>query len=105
MTTLNRTGKMPTTALERLAGLKHDLAGLSAIPWSLVESWIAKATPVIRQDWPEHFGDFCEYAKRPRMQVTMGVIRAQKSQLEKEMMPENSRRFISARDNLLSFLD
>jgi len=65
---------MPTTAIERLIALKQKLEGLSADPWSNIESWIAKATPVMRRDWPDHSGDFQRAAATPRWKIHVGAI-------------------------------
>jgi len=57
---------MATTALERLTALKQELQELAADPWSNVEAWTAKATPIVRRDWPDHIDDFQKAAKPPQ---------------------------------------
>ena len=37
---------------------RQELEKLPPQPWSDIESWVAKTTPLIRKFWPEHFEDF-----------------------------------------------
>lgn len=50
----------------RLFSLKDELVGLEAQPWGKIQSWIAKATPIVRSDWPEHLDAFREVAAEPK---------------------------------------
>jgi len=94
---------MPTTALERLSALKQELEGLSAEPWSTIESWTAKATPIIRRDWPDYFDDFRQAAATPRWKVHAGAVPGD----NEETRADRSNRAIasSSKDKLLRFLD
>ena len=53
-----------------LSDLKDELVRLEAQPWGNVESWIAKATPIVRSDWPEHLGDFRNVTLEPKWAKT-----------------------------------
>jgi Predicted nucleotide-binding protein containing TIR-like domain len=94
---------MPTTALEGLTGLKQELQGIPADPWSNVESWIAKATPIIRRDWPDHSSDFLRAAATPRWKVHVGAIVSDTD----ETSAKRANRVIasSGKQKLLNFLD
>jgi predicted nucleotide-binding protein len=103
---------MATTLLERLTALKQELEGVPAEPWHNVESWIAKATPIIRRDWPEHFEDFKQAAATPRwtaLPIAIGRNEAanQAALAEHRSITTHSNRAIAnaAKDKLLRFLD
>ena len=57
---------MNDSHIERLFSLKGELEQMSVEPWANIESWIAKATPVIRTDWSDFIGDFQEVVAEPR---------------------------------------
>ena len=64
---------MKNDNLKRLFGLRNELAQIQ-VPeypnklWPIIQSWVAKATPIIRHDWPEHVDDF--------QKVTAKIVRA-----------------------------
>ena len=94
---------MPTTAIEHLTALKQELDGLPAEPWSNIESWIAKATPVVRRDWPDHSDDFQRAAATPHWKVHVGAIGP--DNVETRATIANRAIAGSAKDKLLNFLD
>lgn len=57
---------MAITPLTRLVALKQELQDINPEPWSNIEAWTAKATPIIRRDWSDHFEDFQKAAKSPQ---------------------------------------
>jgi hypothetical protein len=104
---------MLMTALDRLTSLKQELDGLPTEPWTNVESWIAKATPVIRRDWSDHFTDFKQAAATPdwtaALPVPFGRNEAEfrANIARKTVVETTSNRGIanSAKDKLLKFID
>jgi hypothetical protein len=50
----------------RLHSLKNELLSVPTFPWNHTEAWIAKAKPIVRNDWPEHIDDFQSVTKAPR---------------------------------------
>jgi predicted nucleotide-binding protein len=112
---LLRESAMATTPLERLTTLKQELQDLAAEPWSNVEAWIAKTTPVMRRDWPDHFDDFLKAAKTPQwtaLPFAFGGFRRDAAEDQATFARTNaidaaSNRAIanSAKDKLLKFLE
>lgn len=56
--------------INRLAKLRDELAEITTpnypnMFWSLINSWIAKATPIICRDWNEFLDDFQKIAVKP----------------------------------------
>ena len=49
-----------------MLALKEELIKTSSFPWSDIGCWVAKATPVIRNDWLNFYEDFAEVAAEPR---------------------------------------
>ena len=56
---------MADAARQHLSNLRDELARLEAYPWSNVESWTAKATPIVRLNWPKDLDDFRRVTKTP----------------------------------------
>ena len=61
---------MSSNKISRLLGLQEDLIQLPDAmqpenPWARVEAWIAKATTIIRNDWPDSLEDFEKVSKKP----------------------------------------
>jgi len=57
--------------IARISNLKEELAQITepTYPtelWPQIKSWIAKATPVIRRDWPDFLDDFQTVAVEPK---------------------------------------
>ena len=43
---------------QRLFSLWKELGGLDPWPWSNIAAWTAKATSIIRSDWPDFLDSF-----------------------------------------------
>lgn len=56
---------MADATRHNLCNLKDELARLVAYPWSNIESWVAKATPIIRRNWPGDLDDFRKLTRTP----------------------------------------
>ncbi len=61
-----RRNEMTSDAHQRLRGLKDELASLEPWPWNNIAAWSAKATPIIRRDWPDDLDDFRKLIAEPR---------------------------------------
>lgn len=93
----------------RLSCLKEELVGLEAQPWGNIQSWIAKATPIVRSDWQEHLDAFREVAAEPKWIRP----RAKLSELQRGVTPtpnasdiaKNKEKAETAKRNILGFID
>ena len=100
-----------TTPFERLVSLKKELEALSTDPWSRIEAWIVKATPIIRSDWPDHLQDFQKQAapQWTALPIAFGRDKAENHArvAETHAIEAQSNRSIAttAMQNLLQFLD
>jgi hypothetical protein len=98
---------MNNDRIQRLSNLRQELEDLPAEPWSGIKSWVAKAIPVLRNDWPSFFSDFQQVARDPKWAFLPRVggdegynIRARTS--EQTM---NKARAENAKQEVISFLD
>ena len=48
-----------------LKRLREELSQKNAEPWENIARWTAKATPIIRKDWPNFFQDFQKISREP----------------------------------------
>lgn len=108
---------MKNDRFTRLSNLRNELAQIE-VPeypdglWSLIKSWIVKATPIIRRDWPEHIGDF-QKATPEIGQVRVVSYITDRSGITFEMTEQESRRQLEmdnaeakeVQQNALGFLD
>jgi predicted nucleotide-binding protein len=89
--------------------MKNELSSLTALPWSNIEAWVAKATPVVRHDWPEHLKAFQRTAAKPKWCVPFGIAHigsaASASHNDHVVRDENARRAEAGKRSLLNFLD
>ena len=95
---------MESTAQRRLSAIRDELASLEVEPWSSIGSWIAKATPIIRADWPDHLDYFARIAVRPRRVVSMACLAGQRAPTPEEYAA-NRLKADEAKARLLSFCD
>jgi hypothetical protein len=79
---------------QRLYSLWKELGGLDPWPWSNIEAWSAKATQIIRSDWPDSLDAFSKTiaASRSAIEATEGVDAPKQSAQQ-------------AKEQILSFLD
>jgi predicted nucleotide-binding protein len=98
---------MVDAAHQRLSDLKDELARLAAYPWSNVESWTAKATPMIRRDWPDDLDDFRKVTKKPLFPVSLSAMRegredCRDAEANRSLAEEAKARILSFLDGLLA---
>jgi len=103
---------MNTDRIARLSALREELAQIT-VPvypdksWPLVQSWIAKATAVIRNDWPDFFDDFQKVTAKPNgggivfMRQNFTIDEQEHRRLWKISNEETK----EIQQNVLSFLD
>lgn len=65
---------MTSDAYQRLSRLKDELSSLEPWPWNNIAAWSAKATPIIRADWPDHFDQFRKEIAEPRWTVVVSAL-------------------------------
>ncbi|QDU94106.1 hypothetical protein [Lignipirellula cremea] len=56
---------------DQLNKLKVQLLDVTEYPWSNIESWIAKAAPIIKQGWAKHSEEFEKARKKPRQYIVL----------------------------------
>lgn len=95
---------MEEIAHARLSALRDELVPLEVEPWSSISAWVAKATPIIRSDWPNHFDDFGRLAVRPRTLVSAACLAGKCGPTPREDAA-NRQRADEAKARLLSFCD
>jgi hypothetical protein len=101
-----RKNEMTDDAHQRLSSLRDELARLEPWPWNNIAAWSAKATPIIRTDWPDHFDDFNKTTTKPRF--TMAASAWYGGQSEEEALKqdnENRLRAQQAKERILGFLE
>jgi hypothetical protein len=108
---VNEEAAMSNDRVSRLAILREELAQISMAPfptetWPIVEAWIAKATPVIRSDWPHLFEEFQRASDKPkggviRMGTDFTISEHERRRLWRVDNEETER----VKRNLLNFLD
>jgi len=96
----------------RLSTLREELDQITARAypdksWPLIQSWIAKATPVIRRDWPDFFDDFQRVATKPKGSGMMLMnsdftISEQEHRRQWKIKDEQAREI---KQNVINFLD
>ncbi len=64
---------MTNDAYQRLCDLKDELVKTEPWPWSNIAAWSAKATPLIRRNWPDDLDDFREAVAEPRWIMVASV--------------------------------
>jgi predicted nucleotide-binding protein len=96
--------KMESPRRKRLSALRDELAHLDAEYWSNIESWIAKATPIVKADWPTHFDNFRRIAVAPRPVVSLARSWGQRSATADEDAA-NKRIAEIAKEKILNFCD
>jgi len=92
---------------ERLQKLKSELEIIPAQPWAGIAAWIAKATPIIRNDWPDFLTDFRQVTATPRWS-TFPRVGGSESFNRRMDAKENAANAAMAEDtkkNILNFLD
>lgn len=97
--------------VNRLTTLKEELAQIDTgsfpeNPWPRIESWIAKATPVIRSDWPQVFEDFQKLITKPSEGAIVRVTNdALNLQLKRKEWERSKNHVEDMKQKILSFLD
>lgn len=100
---------MTDPARTRLSVLRDELVATEPEPWSNIASWVAKATPIIRSDWPSHFDDFQRTAVEPKWKRP--VVKLSEyyhptgAPRDTSHLVVNKERAEAAKQKLLSFLD
>jgi hypothetical protein len=79
---------------ERLYSLWKELGGLDPCLWSNIEAWSAKASPIIRSDWPDQFDAFSKEIAASRSTIEAG-----------EGVDASKQTAQQAKERILSFLD
>lgn len=103
---------MSDTKINRLKMLRDELSEIQEAPypnktWDNLESWIAKATPIIRRDWTEFLDDFQKVSAKPRgagvifMNRDLTISDSESRRLWKQDNEKTER----VRQGTLSFLD
>jgi hypothetical protein len=85
--------------IEQLRQLGRELVETAEYPWSNIDSWIAKATPLVRHDWSAHFDDFQRAARKPRQYITLPGNNPTVTE------SQNRRFALESKNRLLSFID
>lgn len=83
---------------QRLYSLWKELGDLDPWPWSNIEAWSAKATPIIRSDWPDFLDDFCKAIAAPSS--TMET--SEDANATKQESQQAKKRILSFLDELLT---
>lgn len=84
---------------ERLQSARDDLALMPEYPWGQIEAWMAKVTPMIRQEWPDHFEDFKNATKKPRQYFLVP------GKDPSETNAKNQQFALQAKSRILGFID
>jgi hypothetical protein len=94
---------------KRLCVLKDELTATEPEPWSDITAWIAKATPIIRSDWPSHFDDFQQITVEPRWtrpRATLSeLLHPTGAPPDTSHLAANRKKAEAAKQKILSFLD
>lgn len=98
---------MSNNRAERLQKLKSELEIIPAQPWAGIAAWIAKATPMIRNDWPDFLTDFQRVTTTPHWtalpaisgNVSFNRIMRDRQDTERAAQAED------AKKSILNFLD
>ena len=98
---------MTSDAHQRLCSLKDELANLEPWPWNNIAAWSAKATPIIRSDWPDHFDDFSKAIARPHFTRPINVLLGDQHEGTDDPKQDsaNKLRAKQAKERILSFLE
>jgi len=100
---------MNNERIERLNDLRKELEQTPPEPWSNIKTWIAKATPIIRKDWPDFLDDFREVTTEPSwlaLPRTFGGPSSESSnaQARNTEIGVNRGKSIDAKKGVLNFL-
>ena len=82
----------------RLYSLWKELGSLDPWPWSNIEAWSAKATPIIRSDWPDQFDAFSEEIATSRSTIDA----SEGADTPKQSAQQAKERILSLLDELLT---
>jgi nucleoside phosphorylase len=95
------------THIGRLRSLRSELEQIQACPWGNVKAWIAKATPIIRNDWPDFFDDFKKTVRTPQWTALPGISGNEDFNRGARAMEEseNEAKAEGAKREILSFLE
>jgi hypothetical protein len=103
------------SAESRLGNLRDGLMGLEPYPWSLIDTWIASARPLMRAHYGEHFDDFVAVTATPKWYYGLYVpasdggrwgkpSRGNGAELHARENDTNQKLAAAAKANILGFL-
>ena len=98
---------MSDAAAELFKKLREELVGTEAYPWTNLEAWVAKATPIVRAYFPNHMSDFEKVSSNPKWDTTRGWDRGGNYRYSstKEAEEDNASKCEAVKAKLLSWVD
>jgi hypothetical protein len=95
--------------IQRLISLQEELTSITPISWSRLQAWVAKATPIVRSDWPDFFSDFQALIAEPRWTSLPRVGGSPNSELVNARSREteqksNQQKIDAIQQNILAFI-